>query len=290
MYCRPPGIGIGSFAFRYAIGSGDFHPPNPMTVLDFLSEAHCLGFGGVQLCENLGFSDFGDDKLLAIKEKAQELGLFIELGMRHLTWENISRHLKMAELLSARFLRIVLGSKKPFPEHSPEALQAQAVRILREALPSCRERDVTIGIENHFDLPSKYLVRIIEEIDDRRVGLILDTTNCFGFIERPEATLQAFRPYLLSIHLKDFIIRKVEAGFLMTGTVLGEGWLDVENILKSALNSNPNLSIIMEMTIRRDSEQTMEETLVWEKRAIQKSIDYLRQTLMSLSAGDEEAL
>lgn len=274
-----PRVGIGSFAFRYAIGRGEFQPPKPMTAMDFLSEAHQLGFGGVQLCENLGYSSLSDDELLEIKNKADRLGLFIEIGMRHLTPENLSRHLEIAEILSSRFLRMVLGPQQPSPEADPEALREKSTRILLDALPQFKRQGVTVGIENNFDLPSEYLVRIAKDVDDEHVGLILDTTNCIGFIERPQETLQIFQPHILSVHLKDYAIRRVEAGFIMTGTTLGEGWLDIDGLLRAILESNQVQSIIMEMCTRREDQHTVEETLAWEREAIEKSASFLQETL-----------
>jgi len=274
---RIPQIGIGSFAFRYAIGRGEFQPPNPMTAMDFLSEAHELGFGGVQLCENLGYSSLSDDELLAIKSKADRLGLFIEIGMRYLTPENLSRHLEIAKLMSSGFLRMVLGPQQTSPAADPEALRAKSARILLDALPQLRKQGVTVGIENNFDLTSDQLVRLVEDIDDKHVGLILDTTNCLGFTERPQETLEIFQPHVLSVHLKDYAVYRVEAGFIMTGTTLGEGWLDIDTLLKSILESSKVQSIIMEMCMRRNEQHTAKETLVWEREAIEKSANFLQK-------------
>ena len=104
-----PLIGIGSFAYRYAIGFQDFRPPNPMTIFDFLTETHRLGLDGVQFCENLSYSNFTATEFHAIKTLADELGLFIELGMRDLSKEHLYTHLEIADALSSRLLRVVLG-------------------------------------------------------------------------------------------------------------------------------------------------------------------------------------
>lgn len=272
---KEPRLGIGSFAFRYAIGFNGFTPPEPMTVIDFLVEARRLGFEGVQLCENLRFSHCSRDELITIKEKAQELGLFIEIGMRNITEENLSKHLNIAEILSSRFLRVVLGAEFK-PEENPAILEEKTIKRLQNILPHCKQAGIEIGIENHFDLPIDSLVRIAETLNDEHVGLILDTTNCLGFIEQPKKTLQIFQPYLRSIHLKDYTVSKVEAGYLITGAPLGEGWLHPEELLQEALQHNPDISIILEMTIRRREGQKVEDIITWEKDAIEKSAKYLK--------------
>ena len=104
-------IGIGSYAYRYAIGFKNFTPPNPMTVFDFLDEAHRLGLDGVQLCENLSYSNFTAKEFREIKSLAHELGLFIELGMRDLSKENLYKHLEIADILSRETCNRSLNAK-----------------------------------------------------------------------------------------------------------------------------------------------------------------------------------
>lgn len=278
-----PQIGIGSFAYRYAIGSSDFRPDRPMTVFGFLSEAHRLGFDGVQLCENLAYSKLDKEQLIAVKEKAQELGLFVEVGMRDVTVENLLRHLQIAELLSSQFLRVVLGSVRLTPEEEPARMIKDATRNLKEVLPICRKLGLTVGIENHFDLRTEDLIGIVEGIGDERVGMILDTTNCLGFMERPEETLQALKPYLRSIHLKDYSIRKVEAGYLISGTPLGDGWLNTAEILREAMAANPELTIILELNVRRKEGQSVAEILRSEEQMIIRSLGYLNTVLAGIS-------
>ena len=272
-----PRIGLGSFAYRYAVGCEGFRPSQPMSTLDFLAAAHRMGFESVQLCENLNYAKLSPDELLRVNEKAAQLGLFVELGMRDLTLENISYHLDLAELLSSSFLRVVLGKNRPTPEENPKALIDLSIQTLKAVLPRCQRQGVLIGIENHFDLCTNDLLTIVQAVNDPRVGMILDTTNCLGFVERPEETLKALSPYLLSIHLKDYLLKKVEAGYLITGTVLGEGWLDAAGLLQQLCNlPRPLLSIVIELTIRRGEQQTPEVVLTSEQAAIEKSLAFLR--------------
>ena len=100
-----PRLGLGSFAYRYAIGCEGFRPLQPMTTLDFLIAAHQMGFEGVQLCENLNYAKLSREELLKVKEKAAELNLFLELGMRDLTLENILFHLDLANCFPPRSSR-----------------------------------------------------------------------------------------------------------------------------------------------------------------------------------------
>lgn len=270
-------IGLGSYAFRYAVGFSGYRPARPMGLSDFLTAAAGLGYRGVQLCENLRYSALPRESLLAAAEQARELGLFVELGMRDLNAESLRRHLELADIVGARLIRAVLGAEAEFPEEEPRRMMESAVTALTNALDELRDRDLVIGVENHFDLASDDLLSIVEQVKDDRVGLILDTTNGLGFLEKPEVTLGKFLPHLVSVHLKDYRIRKVEAGYLVTGTALGEGLLDVEGILGPVLGTGRPVSIIVELSTRRTEGQT--DIPGWEREMNERTVSSLRQIM-----------
>ncbi|HHW48379.1 MAG TPA: sugar phosphate isomerase/epimerase [Clostridiaceae bacterium] len=248
-----------------------------MNIFDFLSESHRLGFKRVQLCENFNYSSLSAEELLLVREKAMELGLTIELGMSGLTRENLLRHLYIAGQLQSNFIRVVIGSKNLLSHNNSNNLKDEASKVLKEMLPKFKKQKVIVGIENHFDLCSTELVELIEDIGDKQVGLILDTTNSLGFIESPWETFEKFKPYILSIHLKDYIVKKVEAGYFITGVPLGEGWLKTGKLLDAVMACNPDASIIMEMTVRRNEKQSEREILDWERAQVEKSVNYLKE-------------
>ena len=271
--------GISSYAYRYHIGTEEFTPDPPMSVHGFLREAARLGFGGVLLCENLSFAKLDRDGLLEVRAEALRLGLCIEIGMRTLSEENLDMHLHMAGILSSRFLRIVLGPGGTVPEASLEKLSQTSIAILKKALPNLEKDGVTIGIENHFDLPTSWLAHIVDEVGSPRVGMVFDTTNGLGFMEKPEETLETIGKRLLSVHIKDFLFQKAEAGYLMSGTVLGEGLLDLDGLLRRILQLNPLASLILEMTMRRPGAMEERQILQWETEAVEKSARRLQQAL-----------
>lgn len=278
-----PRIGIGSFAFRYAIGTDSFRAPDPMTVSTFLRAAHHLDYDGVQLCENLHFADLDRPALEAIRLEADRLGLFVEVGMRGLTEENLHRHLHIAETLRAKVLRIVVGEKSPHPATDPDQLTRQATDLLRSVMRHCADQGLTIGLENHFDLPADRLLEIVDRVDNRHLGLIFDTTNSLGFIDKPADTLQTMGPRLLSAHLKDFRFEKDDTGFRMRGVRLGEGWLNARDMLTAILAWNPQASFILEMSIQRDAASSVRKTLRQEKSDIGTSTRFLKEALSELT-------
>lgn len=256
---------IGSFAYRYAVGINGFMPPEPMNAFAFLRKAKQLSFQGVQFCENLHYAQFSEKDIAALDALAKELGLFVEVGMNGANEENLLYHLKLAKQLSSSFVRVVLGGKScKNPRETYEAQKA-FTKILSNVLPAFRDQGVTLGIENHFDLPTYALRDIVDELDDDHVGLILDTTNCIHFLERPEEALQRCSGRIVSVHMKDYRTQKIEAGHLITGTELGKGELNIFPFLACCDR------IVLEMTIRRSEEMTPEQAVGWEDRAVKAS-------------------
>ena len=271
-----PKVGLGSFAYRYAIGFNNFWPEEPMNAIGFMKAAYRLSYEGVQLCENLCYSELPDGELRAIAQEAKRLGLFVELGLSGLKGENLERHLEIASITESPMIRVVVGENEA----------SEAVRTIRAALPQLRKKNIILGLENHFDLSMDELVHVVEEIDDAHVGLIFDTTNGLGFLEKPEDSIAKAQPYLVSLHIKDYIIRKVEAGYFITGTVLGEGALDVPAILQAALAAPGLRSLTLEMTIKRNEGKDPREIVEWEEMAIRKSTAKLQEIVDKFTANE----
>ena len=272
--CR---VGLGSFAFRYAVGTEGFSSPRPMDCLQFLRTAHQLGYQGVQFCENLMYARSGRDELVSLGQEARKLGMFVELGMNSLTDENLARHLEIAEIVGADLTRIVLGGERS-TEPSPRRV-ADATSILKNAIPQSRRQQVTLGIENHFDLSTSDIVAIARAIDDEQVGLIFDATNALGFLEKPADTFALMRSYLIACHIKDYRIEKIEGGYFITGARLGTGMLDVNNILPTVLALPRKISVVLESFQRRQDQWTIDEVIYWERRQIEVDTIYLLECL-----------
>ena len=278
--------GIGSYAFRYAVGFGGFRPDVPMDVYKFLDEVGELGLLRCQVCENLPILHYSDPEFKKIKEYADERGIVIELGFRNLTEENLSRYMGIAEILQSPFLRVVLNEEgNPRETARNEEVIANSVKIIRKWLPVLKSRGITLGVENYFDHSNSRLIRMIEEIESPLVRLIFDTNNCFGFLVEPEQAFQEAAPYTVEIHLKDYKILKVEAGYFITGTVLGEGWLNSKAIIEDALRHNPDMTFLIEMAVKRREGASPAEVVAEEKRQISASVKELRALLAAAGQG-----
>lgn len=276
-------IGIGSYSYRYNIGTSDFSPSEKLTVIGFIEEAKKLGLHRILICENLNYKNLPVEEWTRIKSKLNEYDMIAEIGLRDMEYDNIKFHISIAEYIGSDFLRIVSGKPSSYPEESPDKMSEDMFNTLSRLLPELNSKSIRIGIENHFDLPTQCLVNIVERLDDKHIGMILDTTNALGFVESIDETASMILPHLMSTHIKDYKVTKVDGGYLVSGTILGEGLLNYENILRRVINRNSNASIILELSLLKDPDLSIESTLQWEKEQIAKSISILKNAVIKIT-------
>ncbi len=278
--------GIGTYAFRYSIGFGGFAPPVPMDAYRLLDEVNALGLRRCLVCENLPFMHNTDAEFRRIRKYADERGITVELGFRNLTDHNLTRHLAAAEIFGSPFLRVVLNeSGSPRNAAENEKVLADAESLILKRLPDLRIRNVTLLVENYFDHDNSHLLRLIRNVDSPAVRLVFDTNNCFGFLQTPEEAFREVAAYTAMIHLKDYEIRKVEAGYFITGTVLGEGWLDAEGLVGASLRANPDMVFLIEMAVKRKDGASPAEIVAAEKDHIARSVRKLKELLLEADGG-----
>ena len=264
-------IGLGSFAFRYAVGIKEFQSPCPMNALAFMEKAYQLGYRRIQLCENLGYKAYPQKDLLSLRDMAKDLGMIIEVGLRKLDEENLIRHIEIALMLGSPFIRAVSHDRDSLSRQEQESVVTAVTKLLKDWAPRLDNHGIRLGLENHFDLATKDLVRIVTEVASPGIGLVFDSTNSLGFLEKPENTLKTMSNFVLSVHLKDYTIQKGEAGYEILGTVLGEGALDISAVFSLLKDRLPHTSIIIESTARRNLLDTPEQVLQWEEEMIQRN-------------------
>lgn len=271
-------IGIGSFAFRYHIGTKSFRPPEPMTVLGFINQAHILGYGCVQLYNNLNVSEFDVSMCRKIKRLLDTYDMAVDLGLNELTQQSLDKHLSIAELIEARSLRVTIGEQARFTEDHHGVVE-QNIRLLLNNLKRIEQTGIIICVENHFGLPTSDVCSLVTRINHPQVRCICDTTNSIAFIERPEETLRQMGCLTYCLHIKDFAFEKPESGYFMNGAILGHGEQKTQRIIEQALKFNPNVQIVLEMTITRDPAMDAVEVLKWELDSVESSTKELYRIL-----------
>lgn len=264
-------LGIGSYAFRWAIGRGTFRPASPLRAAAFVEKAAGLGVGVVQFADNLPLDALSAPELDEVGAAARALGIDVEVGTQGLAARRVARYLEIAETLGARLVRLSVDREDVGP--SPEATAAP----LRDVLPRCVERDLRIAIENHFFIQSTFLADVVRAIGDPHVGVCLDTGNSMVVWERPPETVARLAPYALSLHLKDFRAEPDPdgVGFRVVGVPLGRGDLDAAGVLSTLGAAGRDVNVILEHWLPRAGDERT--TLAREEAWLRESIAAARQ-------------
>lgn len=264
-------VGVGSYAFRWAIGTRDSTPSDPLTPFGLLEKAAGMGAEVVQICDNLPLDSLPDSMLNDLAQCAAELDLILEVGIKGSRPDHLRRNLYVAERLGARLLRVVLtdaGWEPAFDEF---------VAIFKSLLPDLRAASVALAIENHFHLTPAELARLIEAIGDPLVGVCLDPLNSITKLVGVAETIDTLAPFVISVHAKDAVVTRPQTGFYIAGCQLGEGLVDLPGMLAAvrAAGRSPNVLVEGWMDRLDDEAATLDQEEAW----VRQGIVYLRRLL-----------
>lgn len=271
-------IGLGSYSFRWAIGTPDFRPARPLTPFDLIDRTAELGCDLLQIADHPMLEAFTDEHLRSLKAAAAQQGVSLEIGTSGATERRLLRFLDIASKLDSIMVRIVLDGQDTHP-----SLQ-EAGEILRKVARMYRMEGVTLAIENHFLIPSPKLVELIEFVNDPAVGVCLDTANSLACQEWPEETVRILAPYAVNVHLKDYVIRPHPegVGVVVTGAPIGEGRQDIHGIVSIIESSRKELSYILEQWFPRQEDES--STLTMERESARRNMIGARRILQGMSS------
>jgi sugar phosphate isomerase/epimerase len=266
-------VGIGSYAYPWAVGIPGRMPKRPLTALDLLEKAKQLEVSVVQYCDNLPLDALSETQLEEVEHRARDYGISLEIGVRGIEPDMLRRNLELAIRFGSPILRVVIDS----PQSHPEC--AQVPDLLSPALKPFEEAGVCLAIENHDRFTSREFRAIVTRLDSPSIGICLDTVNSFGALEGPEAVVTSLAPWVVSLHVKDFIIHREShnLGFVIQGCPAGRGRLDIPWILEQLHNSNRHPNAILEQWPA--PEQSSQATIAKEDDWAKQGIEHLRKLL-----------
>ena len=263
-------LGIGSYAYAWAVGIPGHMPERPMSALNLLEKAKHLGVHVVQVCDNLPLDALSHSQLDEVEHCAHEFGISVELGVRGVALHMLQRNLELAIRFKSPILRVVIDT----PQCQPHA--SEVANLLRPILKSFEQANVCLAIENHDRFTTREFAGIIAQLDSPCAGICLDTVNSFGALEGPEAVVTSLAPFAVSLHVKDFVIRRTShnLGFVIEGCPAGRGRLNIPWILEQMRRSNRHPNAILEQWPA--PEETLAATIAKEDAWARQSIEHLR--------------
>jgi len=138
----------------------------------------------------------------------------------------VKRNVDAAATFGAPIVRIV-GGRWP-----PGAARDVALRAVAEGVRRCLDyaeaRGLTLALENHPEIGTSVadFLRILELVDDMRLGVNLDTSNCMCAGESAVDLVRHIAPRVVHVHVSD---RSAD----LEHQVVGEGVVDFPAIFRA---------------------------------------------------------
>lgn len=203
--------------------------------------------------------------------------------------ERVKREIDTAAELKAPLMRIFGGSfttaKEGVGSHDPswgvfgEGLsrgktKEDAIDMIIESLRECadyaKNRGIILALENHGGIPgtSQEVKHILDSINSPFLRATVDIGNFLSLNQDPQEAVEELISYAVHVHLKD-----VSKKGSNEQSILGEGIIDLETILRTFVQSGYDGFFSLEHEMAGD-----------EKQGIRKSIDYAKRILRKVGS------
>ena len=267
-------LALSSYAYSWAVGLPGYRPARPMTLFELLDKAVRLGVRVVQVVDNIPLELQPREEQDRFIERAVQLGIEIECGIRGIEGEHLEQGIQVAGRMHAKILRVVMDKGNYHPS------EEKIVRTIQGLVPMLEEHGVSLAIENTERFKARKFAELVGRIGSKRVGICLDTANNYGIGEGIEAVVEALGPLTLDLHLKDYSIHRMshQMGFILEGKPAGQGQLDILWILETLRHFGRDPNVILELWI--PPEDKLEDTINKERAWVDQSIEYLRKLIL----------
>jgi sugar phosphate isomerase/epimerase len=210
------------------------------------------------------------DNLKKIREKAGELNIDLEVGMRSIcpssadfasaqrndptlgtADEQIARMLDAAKALGSPLFRCVQGTQADRSGDGIESHIADTIKVLKANRSRILDSGIKLAIENHAgDMQAREMKTLIEGAGPDIVGVCLDSGNPVWAIEDPHLTLETLAPYVLTSHMRDSYLFNSPQGIAVRWTRMGDGNMGMEDYLRTYVQKCPGKAVSLEVIVQ----------------------------------------
>jgi sugar phosphate isomerase/epimerase len=193
-----------------------------------------------------------------LREKAASYRMFIEAnvgpprGADEL--DQFEAELRTAKACGTGIARTVIMPGRRYEQFSSldefKQFAQRGQRALELAEPVAAKHRVRLAVENHKDQRLDERVALFKHLDSEWIGACVDVGNSIALLEDPVDTAKAFAPWAVCVHLKDQAVREYEDGFLLADIPLGEGFIDLKQVVAVLRAAKPGIAFSLEMITR----------------------------------------
>jgi sugar phosphate isomerase/epimerase len=220
---------------------------------DMLEHCHSIGLGGVQL--NPPSTDA--EAIKQFRQRLENYNMHLvcdpRLPMQEPDLPAFEAQVKAYKEAGAAAFHAAMTGRRYEDFDRPEPFKQMFERCKKQvelAEPVLRKYKVRLGIENHKGWRSAEQAAWLKQLGSEWVGVCLDFGNNLSLCEDPLDTARTLAPYTCFAHIKDNAVQEYEDGFLLSEVPLGEGIVDVKEIVRMLRAVDPNMIIDLEMITR----------------------------------------
>ena len=238
-------ISLNAYSFGYSMGLLRKKNKGPWKLMDF-----------IKFCKNqeIDFLEFPID-YFSNKEKTSFKKLFLILEKENIQpvidLENINLNIiKQLAHLNEEFkfglIRIKMSNYFGGNRHEIsnfEKTKRNFVISIKKILNIIKKTNLKIAIENHQDLTSKEIIKIIKSTSVEKVGVNWDMGNSLATIETPENFFENVKKYIFNVHSKDYRVIRSKEGFFLKRCIIGKGIVNFKKFIDYFRKEEINLSV-----------------------------------------------
>ena len=257
---------------RVGIDGRKFPEAKQLGAIGLLERCAELGHDGVFFRTVLDFvPDLDAGRLREIRRRADELGLYLEMGLGKINPYNTAEApeirivgkgdyllgmRRMIEALADIDCIDLWADTANYQGHDfglfaidryrtdvdwPDQLEA-TTKFAGKLAPILRDHGAALAVETHEEITTHELARMIETVGPEVMGVTLDLANVVTRGEDPIAATRRVAPYVRKTHMRDWVIFPTAHGLERQIRACGDGlidWREVMALLRDAGTTGP---------------------------------------------------
>ena len=248
-------LGLVTYCFNLAAKHHGTVPGAPKfsDPLVFIEETAKLGASAVQI----PFGTCDATRVWAIRDAAERHSIALESTValpKNDDMDRFDAELKTLHELGVKIARTVLLPGRRYEQFTSILDYANTMRVATKALSDAekiaRKRGIKLALENHKDQTTEERLALLEQFNSEHIGACLDVGNNMALLEDPVETARALAPWTLTVHFKDQGVRESEDGFLLADVPVGQGAINLRDIIRIIREKKPQTLFHLELITR----------------------------------------
>jgi sugar phosphate isomerase/epimerase len=220
---------------------------------DFVEHCHSLGLGSVET----RLPATSPEEVKAFRQKLERYKmraiLNVPLPREEAGVAAFDNGVKAAKEAGAIALHAAMTGRRYEDFDTFEAFKASFERNQKSvalAEPVLKKYQMRLAIENHKGWRAAEQAAWIRRLGSEWVGVHLDFGNNVSLCEDPMETLRILLPHTIGCHIKDMAVEMYDDGFLLAEVPLGDGFLNLKEMVAMLRKKDPNMPFNLEMITR----------------------------------------